>query len=302
MKKRRRAWVGLVLALGVALSSFACGGKESKRQVVGESHFMRGCYDGDDCGAGLTCLWGFCTRACDVASEACAELDPRATCSVLNYDPRPPSACAVACADSAVCAQVSSRLVCQRGFCAGPPLQHVVGGNNLGEPCNVATGLDTYGVACTTGVIHQETACLDDANDACEPATSSDCPGRCQELQPRLVCSGLLMAGSCPDDLECRAPTPGEPNEDVQGYCTSPDSPGCEGNGDACPELDGADCWSPSACVDAEPACPVGYARLRTSTACGACTDVQLCPCSTSAECPAPAVCHGSRCVLPVAP
>lgn len=304
------AWLGLGLAV-------ACGATTAKPHARGESHFLRTCL-ADDCGEGLECLSGLCTRSCAADSNSCTELSAAATCSNFRGQMAEAPICGVACAASTDCAVAGASLICVGGACEGQPLRPTLDSAPPARPCDVATGLDGQGSSCLLGSINA--ACLDDASDACEPAGANGCPGRCQETQPLHICSGFGMAGRCPSDLVCVSAFGMGAGDDPQGQCLSADAvKACEQDANACPEnfscqnsghcmpLD-VDCSAQVDCKAAEPACPFGYAASRTHVPAngglcfGPCVAVQHCVCTTNAQCPAPAACSAGRCVLPLAP
>ena len=81
----------VVLALVVA----ACGGTIGKRTAGGESHFLKACPG--DCGAGLECISGVCTRGCVVGKSECSDLAPGATCTNQSIEPGRVAVCDLAC-------------------------------------------------------------------------------------------------------------------------------------------------------------------------------------------------------------
>jgi len=98
--------------------SVSCRSDEESPQVGGETNFLRYCEV--DCGDGLTCSCGRCTRPCDATSD-CARLGDAAQCAVLtgsSTDSCPPSGfCDVACQSHADCAALGPDHRCELGFC-----------------------------------------------------------------------------------------------------------------------------------------------------------------------------------------
>src|SRR5690349_1946365 len=109
-------WRHLMLGLWLA----ACGGALGQRTAGGESHFLRQCED--DCGPGLECVSGVCTRGCLVGEDECSDLDSEAECTDASIEPGALAVCDVSCSSAIDCANLGGAFVCQDGFCRGPVL------------------------------------------------------------------------------------------------------------------------------------------------------------------------------------
>lgn len=87
----------------------------------GETHFLRPCDVGADCGGELACLCGVCTLACSEMAT-CAQL-PGASClspSAAEVCPEPTAGrCDVACTTDQDCASMPSASRCAAGVCRG---------------------------------------------------------------------------------------------------------------------------------------------------------------------------------------
>src|SRR5262245_30587102 len=72
-------WIarGAALLLGGALL-WGCGQVEEGAALGGETHFLVRC--GEDCGPGLSCIEGACTRRCEPGFSSCSELATTAEC------------------------------------------------------------------------------------------------------------------------------------------------------------------------------------------------------------------------------
>lgn len=87
-----------------------------------ETHFLTYC--GGDCGQGLTCLCGVCTRACTGTSE-CSTLSSNAQCvpvpETLDSDPagscQRGATCEMACVTQADCQVLGDNYRCETGVC-----------------------------------------------------------------------------------------------------------------------------------------------------------------------------------------
>lgn len=123
----------VVLALVVA----ACGGTIGQRTAGGESHFLKACPD--DCGPGLECISGLCTRGCVVGEADCSDLAPGATCTNQSVEPGRVAVCDLACERDRDCSGLGTDFRCPAGFCRAPspetpPDEHSGMGGGGGEP------------------------------------------------------------------------------------------------------------------------------------------------------------------------
>jgi len=109
--------------LGALLAAVACSTPRGE-DITGETHFLRLCdAEANDCGAGLLCACGVCTRVCEVSSD-CAAF-PSADCIAsasspppqMCADPAPAGRCDVTCVSDADCQVVSGSHRCNLGFC-----------------------------------------------------------------------------------------------------------------------------------------------------------------------------------------
>lgn len=122
---------GVALAT-LAVLAVACedgGGGKLPVMTDSESHWLMACTDAGDC-AGLACLCGVCTRACDDAA-ACASVGPGAVCAA--DDACGAAVCTATCQRDADCG--AAHLVCDEGAClaavsVGPDLGQL----DLGAP------------------------------------------------------------------------------------------------------------------------------------------------------------------------
>ncbi len=104
----------VVLALVLA----ACGGTLGKRTAGGESHFLETCRA--DCGPGLECISGVCTRGCLVDESDCSDLSPGATCTNQSVEPGTLAVCDLACERDRDCTVLGRDFRCPEGFCRAP--------------------------------------------------------------------------------------------------------------------------------------------------------------------------------------
>lgn len=304
-------WRHLILGLWLA----ACGGVVGQRTAGGESHFLRQC--ADDCGAGLECVSGVCTRGCLVGEDKCTDLAAEAECTDASIEPGALAVCDVGCESDLDCRSLGSAFECQNDFCRGAVLPGQSSGGGSAGSSSVGGG-PPIAPACTTNRDCEPTAsCVDLPDDGCSPITGDGCPGRCLRLYSAPECSGAaeeelqhLVGGTpCPDGMECVVH---DPNLGLipPGICVESSGPTCTTVGltDECPE--GFACVQPGPCVPvavdchsgplckvaAPPDCSYGYARSFVDGCFGPCVPVDRCACSNDDECTGGAVCTGDTC------
>ena len=107
------------IALGTLLGALlvgACGGTVGKAPSIGsESHFLAFC--AQDCGPGLDCIGGICTRACLTDQSSCADLAANAACTNQSVEPGRVAVCDLSCADGNSCAALGADYACDSGYC-----------------------------------------------------------------------------------------------------------------------------------------------------------------------------------------
>lgn len=183
----RIAAFSLVLAL---LSVVSCGRARSD-PTGGETHFLTRCAPGStECGAGLSCVCGVCTLACD-ARAACQGL-PDAACVASSSsgacaESEAAGHCDVACIADDDCAVLSPSHLCESGACragAQPPSACVRGDV---APNQVLLIGDSFFAA-----THQVTAYLED-----EARRAAVLPaGERYRDNSRLIENALALGGS----------------------------------------------------------------------------------------------------------
>jgi hypothetical protein len=104
---------GLVLVLLTA-----CVSSREPSALGGESHFLRRCED--QCGMGLDCIQGVCTRGCVVGKASCSDLALNAVCTASSIEPGEVAVCDLACSQDVDCAALSPQHRCEAGFCRAP--------------------------------------------------------------------------------------------------------------------------------------------------------------------------------------
>jgi hypothetical protein len=112
MESRAVRAISFIVALAAVGGAHACG-----TQVTGgdsESHFLASC--GSRCGAGLKCICGVCTRACD-DMQACGALSRRAECAAPSDSSCGVRVCDVACLEDDACKSLGAGHVCIQGRC-----------------------------------------------------------------------------------------------------------------------------------------------------------------------------------------
>ncbi|HEX6245671.1 MAG TPA: hypothetical protein VFZ61_32325, partial [Polyangiales bacterium] len=105
--------------LGLALLLLAgCVSSREPNGFGGESHFLRHC--DDECGQGLDCIQGVCTRGCVVGKASCGDLGSGATCTARSVEPGEVGVCDRECSADDDCAKLSTHHQCEAGFCRAP--------------------------------------------------------------------------------------------------------------------------------------------------------------------------------------
>ncbi len=118
------SWIALALIASVLAGACSNPSPEptDPPEFGSETNFLRYCSN-DECGAGLVCNCGVCTRRCDAADQ-CSELAAGATCVSLPVDSEretsscsAESTCEVECTVNADCDAVGDEYTCQAGVC-----------------------------------------------------------------------------------------------------------------------------------------------------------------------------------------
>jgi hypothetical protein len=281
----------------------ACGGAFGSRTAGGESHFLRQC--DDECGPGLECVSGVCTRGCLVGEDKCTDLAEAALCTDASIEPGAVAVCDVSCESDAGCAALGEAFTCEGGFCRGPWLPGHSPAGSAG-----AGGSDGNGASAGSGA--------GAVSAGGEPATGFYQVPRCGGGD-RNVSNPLLAGGTpCPDGMSCvRDYDPAGDQEANSGVCVGDSAVGacasaadcpegfdCNGDGDCLPTQ--ANCWSNWTCPALVPACSYGYAHSRVGVVdgvadcVGPCVPVTRCGCSNDAECPVGTVCELGQCQQPL--
>jgi|GEM_PF-4528168 len=114
--------VGAVLLGGAAAAFPGCG--LTSERVSSETHFLRRCDADDECGSGLSCICGACTRSC-TQDEACGELG---VACLSNCEGS--LSCGVSCSVDNDCDSHNSDLMCVASRCQGlaDPEEDTAGG------------------------------------------------------------------------------------------------------------------------------------------------------------------------------
>lgn len=265
----------------------ACGGALGQRTAGGESHFLRQCED--ECGAGLECVSGVCTRGCLVGEDKCTDLAADAECTDASIEPGALAVCDVSCTSDAGCASLGAGFECTGGFCRGPILPGQVpptgtgGDGGSGATAGAGTGAVSTGGQPASGGFYNVPECsgLDREGDLERLAGGTPCPdGMACVLDYET--SGRIPPGICV-------------GEQAVGRCSTLEDcpPGfdCTSAGDCSPKQ--ALCSSTGALCDLVPPpdCSYGYARSYSNDCYGPCVPVTRCGCDSNADCPAGTVC-----------
>ena len=139
-----------LLAIGISgLIAGGCGRRcvkwdEDRRRIT----LLRWC--SDQCGDGLDCISGLCTRACITnQADACAML-PKAACTADSIEPGAVAICDVACETASDCVALSGEHGCQDGFCRASALSlGTAGGDGAGGAASGMGGSAVEPVDCS---------------------------------------------------------------------------------------------------------------------------------------------------------
>lgn len=155
----------------------SCGGRLDGVSVGGETHFLVTC--GEDCGAGLSCIEGVCTRSCEPGFSSCSELASDAQC-VGAFDSGRPFAgtCDVRCTADAECSALGRGFTCRAGACRAEPEARLTELSPLGsarqplvravETDTCLTGLRWVGADRGSGEMHPGSDCVSCHDDDAE--------------------------------------------------------------------------------------------------------------------------------------
>ena len=163
------------------------------------------------------------------------------------------------------------------------------------------------------------TFCIDTRSDSCFPDSMSGCAGFCAGRRRAPVCAGSGRSTPCPDGFYCLPDPRTSLGTDPVSICVGSEASTCATTDD-CPTgfqcvasqgerrcaPDRTVCEAAVTCKMMTPdRCPGGYARSTPDGCYGPCVPVELCACSTDAECTsAGASCDRTqgRCYVPLAP
>jgi hypothetical protein len=172
--------------------------------VGGETHFLIRC--SEDCGPGLSCIDGVCTRGCEPGFSSCSELAAEASCVSVPEDRAEQivfgGTCDVPCGGDADCISLGAGHSCQSGACRAAPVTGETAPSSASSRLVHAVDADQ----CKSGLVWVG----GDAPSA-EMRPGSDCVGCHREENAR----ALLLAGTVFPD---RNPGGGiEPQDDCLG-------------------------------------------------------------------------------------
>lgn len=281
----------------------ACGGALGRGTAGGESHFLRQCED--ECGAGLECVSGVCTRGCLVGEDKCTDLAADAECTDASIEPGALAVCDVSCTSDAGCSSLGAGFECAGGFCRGPVLPGQVpttgtgGDGGSGATAGAGTGAVSTGGQPPSGGFYDVPECSgsDPEGDLETPVGGTPCPDGMACVNdydmsgpiPPGICVGEKLLGACAGEQACS-----------EGF-------ECTAVGHCFPKR--ANCLPPpNICEIAEgPPCSYGYAYayfggVDSSCPSAACVPVTRCGCASNADCPAGTVCdaQAGQCQQPL--
>jgi hypothetical protein len=224
--KLRYALLAVVLA--------ACGGVTTTPTEGSESHFLREC--DEDCGKGLECVSGLCTRSCLIGRDSCADLASDAQCTDRSIEPGAVAVCDVGCQGDAACAKLGADFACDAGFCraAGSSSGGAAGATSSGGSGGATSSSGSGGATSSSG----------SAGTGNVGGT-----GQVPPWQPPALCALPFDSGVCLALLPMWAA--------VDGECVSVTYGGCGGNDNRFSSL--AECLATCQGAPTVNACPEGH-------------------------------------------
>lgn len=132
-----RVCVSFTVLIGVAM--FACNDSTPAREQPIETHaWLDVCSDDANCGAGMVCRCGVCSKLC-AEQRDCAGFAATAVCkstfpgdsSLCDVHTKVESFCALQCETASDCRPVGERRVCAAGMCRRASLDSLVDGSLL---------------------------------------------------------------------------------------------------------------------------------------------------------------------------
>lgn len=221
----------------LALVVVACGGTVGKRTAGGESHFLEACPN--DCGPGLECISGVCTRSCLIERSNCSDLAPGAMCTNQSIEPGSVAVCDLGCERDRDCDVLGRDFRCPAGFCrvSPPDNPQTMGGSGGGSgfvpfapQCDPAVGFKSE---CS----FDETCAQLQCGDGFSPFDANGCSRYCD------------VSSDCGPGERCRHTSLVVADEECP-YLGS-EVEGCLVEDGQCSCSITADCTRPSICVDA---------------------------------------------------
>jgi len=237
--------LGAVAATALLLAGLGAGclGKTTTTVMGSQTHFLRNC--SEDCGDGLECLCGVCTRRCELGAD-CSDLALAAQCAPAQGScASEVVSCTLECSQDSDCERLGADMTCTAGHCGGPALSASSWRASLalparvGEPCitederspdysGASVGevnLDASGASCGPGLVclgnhfQGRVTCPEGQAAGGGCATTNGDPLRV-EVRPQLESRPANLAVVC--SCRCAGPARGA------DYCSCPSGMRCE--------------------------------------------------------------------------
>lgn len=214
MSRRRtavRGWLAVAVFITGGLTATGCGGRAYDPDVDGQSHWWRLCVEDVECGAGLSCMCGVCTKPCDDLAS-CAGAAARHSCleQAPWCDVPVGGVCAAAC-ERAVDCPADHR--CDDAVCV-PELTPSTSSNTASTPPATANPpVATHDAATTFG----DGALLDAASSFGSDDSDAGCDAALCSIPPDGFCEAV--ASATPGDTDAVAGVDSETLERWLAYC-----------------------------------------------------------------------------------
>lgn len=222
-----------IVIAGIVWAAVATSCATTSSSSGSNSNWLAVCSKDSDCGSGLECHCGVCTRTCTAAGE-CSGLATGATCdsqvtTLLCSGPAPEKACVLTCDRDSDCGVLGAQARCSGGLCTRSPSNGDGGLLTCTARMNAATAAVDPTLQAADTPANKTCAADEDCVDVHSVSCVVFCPGGLvlsragvDSLAPELaildkeLCDPFFAAGCQTPDIPC--PNGGTP-QCVGGTC-----------------------------------------------------------------------------------